>query len=93
MLQATLSSGQWYIDNNQLAEQLSLAQRSSVSNNSSSSSNRGSGGFSGSGGSGSGSRSVETESTGTTGAPRLVPIKSFRNELINMSVSIFGCSS
>lgn len=83
MLQTTLSSGEWYVDNNQLAEQLSLAQRCSVGANhcanngcdyNSTSANR--------------ATTSSSSSSAGMAAPRLVPIKSFQNELVNMSVSV-----
>lgn len=78
LLQATLSSGEWYVDNNQLSEELSFAQRSCSGHHSSGGDVR-----SGS----SGSSGGETVSPALpAGTPKLVPIKSFRNELVNMSV-------
>jgi hypothetical protein len=79
VLQGALTSGEWYIDNNQLPEQLRHAHAHYPGRNSSS----GSTGSAieevsiGGGGGGDGARDI----------PHLIPVKSFRNDLLNMAVS------
>ena len=88
-LQAALSSGEWYIDNNMSTEQQELVQRvGSISQSSSilpSSNDSTSSGANCS--SSSSSREVSRSS------PRLIPVKSFQNTLLNMSVSSSSSSS
>ena len=91
-MQTALTSGEWYIDNNQSTEQLSLAlpSRHGINNtndtnntnntNSSSSSNSNSINSDHSGGS-----SNSVNASGKTG-PKLVPVKSFQNDLLSVSV-------
>lgn len=72
-VQAALTSGEWYVDNNHLTEQLSLAGKVNKNSNT--------------------SGVVDTVQATSLNAislsgPKLVPIKSFQNELLNLSVSI-----
>jgi len=82
-LQAALTSGEWYIDNNQSTEQLSLAQRVSATT--------GPGTLSAVTGGTSVEQPMDVDSQDlpvhSNKSPRLVPIKSFQNELVNLSVS------
>ena len=80
-LQAALSSGEWYIDNNMSTEQQELVQR--VGSMSQSSSILPSLNNSTSSGANSSSSSREVSES----SPRLIPVKSFQNTLLNMSVS------
>jgi len=81
-MQSALTSGEWYVDNNQITEQLGLAQKvnESSSHNGSSTSTH---------------TNMQHADATTAGAsasssngrnPKLVPIKSFQNELLNLSV-------
>ena len=84
-LQAALTSGEWYIDNNQSTEQLSLAPRVSTTGTAGNppgttarSSNPEEG------------MDVDSQESPVHShrSPKLVPIKSFQNELVNFSVSV-----
>ena len=85
-LQAALTSGEWYIDNNQSTEQLSLAQRISTTANTSTHNATGGTGNS----SVEGPMDVDSQDLPaySNNSPKLVPIKSFQNELLNLSVSL-----
>ena len=78
-MQSALTSGEWYVDNNQLTEQLGLAQRvnEAGSHNGSSASSRTNM---------QDTNSTDSSATNNSRNPKLVPIKSFQNELLNLSV-------
>lgn len=87
-LQSALTSGEWYINNNQSTEQLGLAQRASTTVPGAHSTSAG------------GGQSMDTDSQdllpidSSSRIPKLVPIKSFQNGLVNLSVRshfVHGC--
>ena len=83
-MQTALTSGEWYVDNNQITEQLGLAQRvnEASSHNGPSASSR-------TNMQPMDTNSADSSATSNSRNPKLVPIKSFQNELLNLSVSQF----
>lgn len=89
-LESALTNGEWHIDNNQLTEQQTLAQRSSESGaeNPTTAST-------GVPITNTHKATTEENSRVTEQSPSLVPVKSFRNNLVNLSVyaHVFKASS
>lgn len=79
-MQSALTSGEWYVDNNQITEQLGLAQKVNEASSTSTHTNMQHADATSRGAS-------ATSSSGRN--PKLVPIKSFQNELLNLSVRHF----
>lgn len=91
-LAGALTSGEWYVDNNQSTEQQALSQRVNSRDPSYRGNIASTGGMESTAGGGAGNVEGGSSESGRQNqkAPRLLPIKSFQNDLASISVRCYS---